>query len=263
MSEIEFNSLDDLLHNKVIAIPDYQRDYSWGKAEISTLLEDIESLVRINKADGETEHFCGAIVAVPFDGDVSKNTKGFIQSKSLKNFNRINVIDGQQRLSTLSLFLLALYNYAENNNLSGIEIFPLIDTGKKVDNKHVPKINFADLDTQNCYYKLLYPHDSVELHYDNTRQGPKRLEAAYKMCLEAIEEICNEFGTSQETIEIVFEQVQYRLSFVDIYCKREVDAYQIFESLNSTGLSLTPAEQVKNLILMKSANTNMLMVAQI
>lgn len=102
MNSIEFNSLDDILHNTIFAIPDYQRGYSWSNAEVSTLLEDIERLYFDNGDEGsEREHFCGAIVTIPFDPEVSRNTKDAMSLRGIKNFEKVNVIDGQQRLSTL------------------------------------------------------------------------------------------------------------------------------------------------------------------
>ena len=48
MNSFEFGNLDDIIHNRIFSVPDYQRDYSWGKSEVTTLLEDIFKLADTN-----------------------------------------------------------------------------------------------------------------------------------------------------------------------------------------------------------------------
>ena len=251
MNTIDFSSLDDIVHNGIFAIPDYQRDFSWGKSEVTTLLEDIENLFHANGIEGTNEHFCGSIVSIAFDEEVSRNTRDILKSKKLKNYDKYNVIDGQQRLSTLSLLLIAIRSYARDHGLDTEEVDPLVDTGKKDDNnRSVPVLNFSNINTQECYRSLLYKDSAFS--FDKRRPGAKSMLNAYKMCSDKVADICDQDGVSQETIDCLVEQVIYHLSFVGIFCKEEADAYQIFESLNATGLSLTPADQVKNVVLMKS-----------
>ena len=88
MNHINFDCLDDITHSTLFAIPDYQRDYSWGTAEVETLLEDIRELLNRNGINGTQKHFCGSIVVIKFDPTVSKNTQGAFQTLKLKNFEK-------------------------------------------------------------------------------------------------------------------------------------------------------------------------------
>ena len=151
MNHINFDCLDDITHSTLFAIPDYQRDYSWGTAEVETLLEDIRELLNRNGINGTQKHFCGSIVVIKFDPTVSKNTQGAFQTLKLKNFEKVNVIDGQQRLSTLSLLLIAIKERLKGSGYVVSKYDDMIDTGMKDNNgDFVPVLNFADLNTQNC-----------------------------------------------------------------------------------------------------------------
>lgn len=253
MNHIDFNSLDDIVHNTVFSIPDYQRDYSWSRGEVETLLDDIGALYETNSKSGVSKvskHFCGSIVTIAFDEEVSRNTRDILKSPRLKNFDKMNVIDGQQRLSTLSLLLIALRDYAKENGIELEEkIDQLIDTEKKDENSRlVPVINFSNINTQECYRSLLY---GTSDKFTKKYLGAKHLNHNYQLCKQFIDEFC-ERENPEKAVNGLAEQVRYNLTFVGIYCEEDSDAYQIFESLNATGLSLTPAEQVKNIVLMKS-----------
>lgn len=254
MNHIDFDNLNDITFSTLFAIPDYQRDYSWGTAEVETLLEDIRDLLYKNGADGNHKHFCGSIVVIRFDPTVSKNTQGAFATKKLKNFSKVNVIDGQQRLSTLSLLMIAIKDKLKGTDFTVSKFEDMIDTGMKDANgDFVPVLNFADLNTQNCYKHLLYGKD---VNYTANRSGAKNMTRAYEICRRFVAEICSNTNDVETTLDRLIEQVRYHLTFVGIYCEEEADAYQIFESLNATGLSLTPAEQVKNLVLMRSKDNN-------
>lgn len=254
MNHINFDCLDDITHSTLFAIPDYQRDYSWGTAEVETLLDDIRELLYINGIDGSQKHFCGSIVVIKFDSSVSKNTQDAFKTLKLKNFEKVNVIDGQQRLSTLSILLIAIKKRLKQSGYAVSKYDDMIDTGMKDENgEFVPVLNFADLNTQNCYRSILY---DKEINYFPNRSGAKNMLNALALCEKFVESICSSTTDVESALDRLIEQVRYHLTFVGIYCEEEADAYQIFESLNATGLSLTPAEQVKNLVLMKSKGNN-------
>lgn len=250
MNRIDFESLDEIIHGTIFSIPDYRRDYSWGKGEVLTLLDDIHTLYDNNGPDGTAEYFCESIVTIAFDEEVSRNTRGIINSKRLKNYDKMNVIDGQQRLSTLSLLLIAIRDFAEDHGIDLDGVDELIDTGKKDSNgRPVPVMNFSDINTQECYRSLLYKDANK---FDKRKLGAKHLLDNYQLCCSFIQDICGTDSVSSLALETIVDQIAYHLTFVGIYCNEDSDAYQIFESLNATGLSLTPAEQVKNIVLMKS-----------
>ncbi len=259
MNHFSFDSLSAITNDRVFAIPDYQRDYSWGSVQVDTLLDDIEGLYYAYITNRDSKHFCGPIVTIPYDPDLSSCTKKVFASRSLENKTKVNVIDGQQRLTTIALFLMAIRDLAKEKGLAEInELRGQIDTDL-LDEEDVliPVLNHSNENTGNCFKSLLYG-DSSSFPYDARRSGAKKIRASYQRCREKVEEILDndKSADQRQVLKTLFEQVKYRLQFVGIDCAEEGDAFQIFESLNSTGLSLTPAEQVKNLILMKSKSVD-------
>ena len=256
MNSFEFGNLDDIIHNRIFSVPDYQRDYSWGKSEVTTLLEDIFKLADTNFSNETDNHFCGPIVTIDFDSDVSKNTAASLNSRTIKNFTKVNIIDGQQRLSTLSILLIAIRDFCHDREIElDTDLTSYIDTNRKDDDgKGIPVLNFSTVATQNCYNEYLYKGTAYS--YEKNNAGVKKIKETYSLCKNALDEFETLYkGTELQTrLTELLNQVLFHLTFVPIHCKEGSDAYQIFESLNATGLSLTPAEQVKNLLLMNSNN---------
>ena len=95
--DVHGRSLKDILNTSgyLYQIPDYQRPYSWNKENISDLIEDLYSTYKTSR-DGD--YFCGSIVIV-------ENKEG----------KRYDVIDGQQRLTTFTIFLCVLRDFYSNN----------------------------------------------------------------------------------------------------------------------------------------------------
>lgn len=83
--------------DKRFVIPVYQRNYDWKKEHCETLFDDLMSVYRNNIS----AHFFGSIVYVGED---------------LASGTELSIIDGQQRLTTISLLLLAIYNYVKEND---------------------------------------------------------------------------------------------------------------------------------------------------
>ena len=87
------NLLNFLGQNQQLSIPIYQRKYSWTDKECNQLFEDV---VRVGNSTDEQNHFIGSIVYM--------NQKGHIASP----INKLMIIDGQQRITTISLLVSAL-----------------------------------------------------------------------------------------------------------------------------------------------------------
>lgn len=248
MSHVEFEGFDGLVHNKVFAVPDYQRDYAWGKSDRETLIEDILSTAEL--LDSDKNHFMGSIVTIDFDETVSSRTRINIQTRELRKFETLNLIDGQQRLATISLFLVALRNCAREEGLSWNHEHNLIISGS-----NVPILNFADENTQEGYLQLLFQDDDKRSR-SYWKRGAKNLLSNEEYFEQEIKKELYRTIDKEQLIEDLTETVLYRLSFVEISCKDTMDAFQVFESLNGKGLDLTPAELVKTYILGASASVS-------
>ncbi len=207
---------------KQFIIPIYQRTYSWQHKQCDLLLEDIQ---KVAKSD-EQGHFIGSIVY--FEPDVH----------TISEISKYLVIDGQQRLTTITLLIAALVKFIENNPDCEIDT-----TAKKLSNYYL----FNAEEDNDLYYKLLLTRRDKEtltnvltnkpLPTEHSGRIVKNYESFYKQI-------------NKNNISKIYKGLQ-KLIVVDVALKEGEDSPQlIFESLNSTGLKLSQADLVRNYILM-------------
>jgi uncharacterized protein with ParB-like and HNH nuclease domain len=203
------------------AIPVYQRNYDWTLTQCKQLLHDI---LEAGKDENVNAHFIGSIVYV--HDDVYSTT----------GITELTIIDGQQRLTTITLIYITLYRIAKEAGNT-----QLMDRINKIYliNEYAPETEKLKLKpTENNKEALRYI-----LNDDS--------QAEFKGYSKIVENF-NYFRSSITAAN--FEVVQKGLSkliFIDIALDRQKDNPQrIFESLNSTGLELSQADLIRNYILM-------------
>ncbi len=182
--------------------------------------------MRIGQDDNVSSHFLGSIVYIEPNG-----------SQNISAVSELLVIDGQQRLTTLSLLLLALSKAIRKpGNEIGI-------TPKQISNYYLFN---ADEDGELRYRQLLTYHDK-----DTLIQLLEDRELPSDASLRLVENYRFFESKLQNTnLELVYAGIQ-KLAIVDIALDRRYDDPQlIFESLNSTGLSLSQADLIRNYVLM-------------
>ena len=224
MKAVEANLLKFLQQPKQLVIPIYQRMYNWELAQCQQLWRDI---LRVGKDASATGHFIGSVVYI---------AKGIYSASSVP---QLLLIDGQQRLTTISLLLSAFSKViVEKDADIGI-------SRKKLENYYL----FNAEETGEIHYKLLLTRGDKEtlIRIVEDRDLPDkpaiRLEENYKFFEEQLLK-------SSTDLEQVYEGLQ-KLIIVDISLDRDHDNPQlIFESLNATGLKLSQADLIRNYILM-------------
>lgn len=207
---------------KQFVIPIYQRTYSWQLAQCSKLLSDI---IRISNDPTTPGHFIGSVVY--FQESIH----------TLSDVPQLLVIDGQQRLTTVTLLIAALAEFIKDHNVD-------IDTSAtKLQNYYLLNVE----EDGDLRYKLLLTKRDKETII-NIIKGVK-LPADYSL---RVSENFDFFKKqiSAENAAIIYNGIQ-RLFVVDVALEREKDNPQlIFESLNSTGLDLSQADLIRNYVLM-------------
>jgi len=205
-------------------IPIYQRNYSWDEKQCQQLWEDI---LRVGSNETIPLHFVGSIVYVH-----SSQSTVAVSAPLL-------VIDGQQRLTTLTILLEALARaLGENEPLDGF-------SEKKIRNKYLSNPDEND----ERHYKLLLSDTDKDSLMALIRGAdlPKNHSLRIKENFEFFTEKLSEKNTS---IEQVCRGVA-KLMIVDIALERDQENPQlIFESMNSTGKALSEADLIRNYILM-------------
>ena len=218
----EENLLKFLDGKKQFILPIFQRRYSWEKEQCSQLWDDV---LRVGENGDLPSHFLGSIVSI---GDGSPTLPKFL------------IIDGQQRLTTLSLLLSALGRMIEIKN-----------TDLRIDGSRIDKDRLEDYlfnyreDGERRYKQLLTQHDK-----DTLIQLLENNEASDQNSLLVENLRFFEDKLKRSNLEVVYKGIE-KLMIVDIALDSGADNPQlIFESLNSTGLSLSQADLIRNYVLM-------------
>ncbi|HKB91917.1 MAG TPA: DUF262 and DUF1524 domain-containing protein, partial [Opitutaceae bacterium] len=207
-------------------IPVFQRDYTWdAETQCAQLWRDV---LRASRTSGERGHFLGSIVYIA-TGD------------SLAGFTRWMLIDGQQRLTTLTLLLAALRDHISETKWSGGENDP---TPKRIDAYFLKNVQEEGDREQKL---VLRRHDQATLRAIVDGKEPPH---------EASDHIRDNYNYFREQLSAIDPADVYRgiarLLIVDVALDRQTDDPQlIFESLNSTGVDLSQADLIRNFILMR------------
>ncbi|QRG65978.1 DUF262 and DUF1524 domain-containing protein [Brevibacillus choshinensis] len=225
MKAVETNLLKFLQGTKQFIIPIYQRKYSWTINQCRQLWNDI---VRSAEDENVKGHFVGSIVYIE---------RGLYQISSVP---QLLVIDGQQRMTTLTLFLLALGKAIEESDQ------PCDITKKKIMNYYLVNND----EEGELYHKLILTKSDkdtlINLISDKKLRDEysQRVYENFTFFLEVIKK-------SEIDLNKLYQGIA-KLIVVDISLDRDHDNPQlIFESLNSTGLDLSQADLIRNFVLMK------------
>ena len=225
MKATETNLLTLLKKSEQFIIPIYQRTYSWTRKECQQLLDDI---FRAGENNQVRAHFVGSFVYIE---------KGLYSATA---HSPLMVIDGQQRLTTITLLLEALARRVgnaeplENFTADKIRRYYLIDDREEGDHR----------------FKLLLTQTDKETLLAIVQQQPVPAEHSVRIAenldffVQAIE------GIPEDRLHQLWIGVS-KLTAVDIALDRDQDNPQlIFESMNSTGLDLSQADLIRNYVLM-------------
>ena len=222
MKANEENLLKFLDGKKQFILPIFQRRYSWEREQCNQLWEDV---VRVGENEDIPSHFLGSIVSI---GDGSPTLPKFL------------IVDGQQRLTTISLLLSALGKTIESK-----------DSDLRIDGSRIDQERLADYlfnhreDGERRYKQLLTQHDKdtlIQLLENGASSDPNSLLVENLRFFED--------KLKRANLEVVYRGIE-KLMIVDIALDSGTDNPQlIFESLNSTGLRLSQADLIRNYVLM-------------
>lgn len=224
MKATEAKLLAFLKKSPQFVIPIYQRTYSWTEKECRQLWDDI---IRTGKNDAISVHFIGSIVYI--EEGLSNNT---VQSPQL-------VIDGQQRLTTVTLLIAALAKaLGDDEPVDGFSARKLRNyyllNPEETGERHF-KLLLSQTD-KTSLTAIIGESEQPQNHSIRVRQNFELFEELIAGCKDDLSAICNGLA---------------KLVVVDIALNRDQDNPQlIFESMNSTGRELSQADLIRNFILM-------------
>ena len=222
-------TLNKLLNtSRQFIVPIFQRNYSWQKSQYEQLWFDI---LRASKFKEKQNHFIGSIVYIDMGTPAGRP-------------QQLLLIDGQQRLTTISILLCAIKDYVQKFNLET----KLINLAK-IKNQFLYNSDEIDEDK----YKLLLNVQDKETYIkliDNTiftvNKPATNIIKCYEFFYENIEDFIKQDGQIDEIYAGIF-----KLSLVSISLDKDSDNPQmIFESMNSTGKDLSQTDLLRNYLLM-------------
>lgn len=212
-------------------LPHFQREYAWEKENWQTLLDDVMGLYEVYSPEKEPEHFMGALVVIQ---DGTRN--GVIPAFKL--------VDGQQRLTTLSLMLSA---FGKNIEKSHPAIY-----------KRIQRFLINTDETDLLYFKLIpttkYGDRAAYFALMKGEPLPNGIESKIPQAYQFFDKAFNNFiktPTSKIDPERLFKVLLNSLQVVFIDLNQGERPYEIFESLNAKGKPLSQADLVRNYIAMK------------
>lgn len=209
-------------------LPHFQRQYSWDRSNWQTLLEDALAIYEEFNPTKEPEHFLGSLVVIN-----SGTRSGLITAFTL--------VDGQQRLTTISLLLCAFRDLIESSDPK---------TARKIQRFLVNSDTEGDI-----YFKLLPTNKYGDrqayislIQKTPVKETESQISVAYNYLYKELSRLLANSVIEPETFFVALSNC-FQVVFIEL--NRDESPYKIFESLNAKGKPLSQADLVRNYIAMK------------
>ena len=229
------NKLLQLLSNNNVTfyIPPYQRNYEWDKEQCEVFFEDIIKTVEENKSHNHSEHFFGSVTY-------------FQESTAFGQPNKLILIDGQQRITTSMLFLVAIRDICNDDGVKRLIDCSYLKNNNVQSNNDEYKVKLKQVETDWDAYK------NIILGY--SLSDKEKGSAVYKN----YSYFCNQLSNLQKEKNIdIIELVEFGLSKFSVITielepqhNKWENPQEIFESMNSLGKPLSLADLVRNYLLL-------------
>jgi Protein of unknown function DUF262/Protein of unknown function (DUF1524) len=227
------NLLELIANGRVYRVPPFQRDYSWEEEQWEDLWNDILEL----RGKTNDRHYMGALV---------------VEGKSDREFL---IIDGQQRLATLSLLSLAVIAKLKMMADAGLDPSSNQERATRLRGLFIGEKDPASLvessklflnETDDGFYQDYLVQLRQPLNPRGLSKSNRLLWECYRYFIKRIEEVREFVGVGETVAELLSETVARQLLFILITVEDDVNAYTVFETLNARGLELTTTDLLKN-----------------
>jgi len=229
--EAHDTNINKLLKNQKFFIDYFQREYRWQEKHINQLIEDLANTFLKSYKDGDSRY------------DVEKYQNYYLGpivfSKNTEN-GKLSIIDGQQRITSITLLLIYLNNIQNKNAKEKVNISELIFSEKFGEKSFNMSDDVREICLKNLYDKGIYEPS------DNEDETVINMVARYK-------DICDTFPEEidENILPYFIDWFIENVVVVNITAYSDENAYIIFETMNDRGLNLTPTEMLKGYVLSK------------
>lgn len=225
--QVDQTGIGKILKTNWLKVPPNQREYRWTDTHVETLFQDLQKAL----ASDETEYFLGTIVTIP-------DSNGTLE-----------VIDGQQRLATITILLsqirLYLQSIREPELASSLESFLMeFDRTQRAE---VPKLKLNLIDN-DFFIKTLTAQAIPDAISSNAPISCKRLRNAFILAKDYVKKIINPVNPKNHGDELIkwIEFIENNAEVILLRVPTGANAYKMFETLNDRGLKTSQADLVKN-----------------
>jgi uncharacterized protein with ParB-like and HNH nuclease domain len=228
---IELDGIGHAISDNKLTVPLYQRSYAWEESHVNDLYDDLLTSIR----NAEDEYFIGSIV-------ISAGNE------------REEVVDGQQRLATISIFLAAIRDYFQTQDdqarVDHIQSQYLSSTDRR-SLEEVPNLRLNNNDNNYFYNSIiLNPAEDMEA----TKASHDRLLSAYKLAKKKISAYISTSNNPTDSLLDLCEFIDEHLKVILVKVPNHANAFTIFETLNDRGLELAISDLLKNFLLGQADN---------
>ena len=223
--EVSHAGLADILNKHKLVVPPNQRDYSWTQTEVTRLFQDFAGAM----LDDDGDYFLGTVVLVAKQGEI------------------FEIVDGQQRLATTTLLLVAIRDHlaiSDRQIAANIDRDYLSATSRNMrDIEPRLKLNLAD----NSFFEKIVADASSAVP---TRASHVLLSDAYKEAKAHVRRVVAAFDENKHGDRLVdlMNFLKRGARVIVLSVSSEANAYRMFETLNDRGLRTTQADLVKNYV---------------
>ncbi len=234
IKSVQNYSVADLLNsdnNVIYNVPRYQREYKWGKPQWENLFDDL--------VENDLGYFLGSIICINQSQDTIKE-------------QHLELVDGQQRMTTLSLFLAALYESFKpfKSDMNEEQQTDLIVLEQKLVMKKSSQMRLVPQAQNSNLVDYSAVLGEVELtHIEKpANAGNRRVFKAFRYFKDQIKTYCDATEDGLAARYDLLERINQSV-MVKIEVNSHSDAYVLFESLNNRGTPLTAIDLIKNSLL--------------
>ncbi|MBW8879261.1 MAG: DUF262 domain-containing protein, partial [Acidobacteria bacterium] len=231
---INLDGIGHLLADSELRVPVYQRSFSWASEEITELLSDLWEAFR----RGDAEYFLGSVVLTAGTGE------------------QPSVVDGQQRLATVSMIFAAIRDFLKDRGdrrsepLANRYLFSLNLRTEEIE----PKLRLNETDDEFFRRVVLSDTAITGRSPSAATDSHKRIRAGFQ----AVRDLVSRYAkTSKNEVALLIDWAEYldkKAKVIVVRVPDEANAFIIFETLNDRGLDLSIADLLKNYVFGRSEN---------
>lgn len=228
--------IGEILKQYQLKVPPNQREYSWTDKEVTTLFQDLAKAI----ADGDPEYFLGTIVTIPANSGV------------------LEVIDGQQRMATITIMLCNIRRYLfDKDDLIASDIKNFLTYTDRDQRAILNRLRMNNVD--NDFFCQMISDDAIGSPPQPNRKSHRLICDAFDNAKKYIKNIIAGYDLKDhgDVLNKWVNFIEHGAEVILLQVPSGANAYKMFETLNDRGLKTTQADLVKNYLFGQAGDERM------